>query len=98
VESKTQSDEAKANAKILKAMMICIVAFFIMSFPLGVIRLIKIYQEKNAEKVPEFFTLSTTFFQFFSSCVNPMIYGFFRKDFRDAYARIWKNIKKYLSF
>lgn len=93
---KEQSEESKANAKILKAMLICIVAFFMCSFPLGVVRITKIFHETAPIPIPGLMSLSTTMFQFLSSCVNPLIYGLFRKDFKDAYAKILKNIKNKL--
>jgi len=86
--------EAKANARILKAMVIVIVSYFVLTFPVAFIRVIKVLSGPKgvAKYIPPFATFVSTILQFAASITNPLIYGLFRKDFREAYGRIFKKL------
>jgi hypothetical protein len=86
--------EAKANARILKAMVIVIVSYFVLTFPVAFIRVVKVLSGPKgiAKYIPDIATFVSTILQFSASIVNPLIYGLFRKDFREAYTRIFKKL------
>ncbi|XP_035702666.1 rhodopsin isoform X1 [Folsomia candida] len=94
-----QDAKSKANSKVLKAMIIVILSFFTLTFPSALIKILKVIGGKDGpvKYIPNIFTTFTTFLQLSASIVNPFIYGLFRKDFRDAYAKLWKQMKQALN-
>jgi hypothetical protein len=95
----TDKDAGKANAKILKAMIIVIASFFGLTFPSALIKIFKVLggEEGPIRYIPTFVTTITSLLQLAASICNPFIYGLFRKDFRDAYAKLWKKFKQQLN-
>jgi len=93
-ENEEEKEIAKMNAGILKAMVIIIVVYFVLTFPVACLRIAKLVSGPDgfARLLPGWVTLLISFFQFCSSIVNPLIYGLLRKDFKDAYGRIWKHL------
>ncbi|XP_021953110.1 uncharacterized protein LOC110849937 [Folsomia candida] len=93
--NKETKTEAKANSKILKAMIIVIASYFVLTFPSGCVKVSKVLggEKGPARFIPGWFTTTTSLLQLSASIVNPLIYGLFRKDFRQSYARTWKKVR-----
>jgi len=73
-------------------MLVVVAAFFTLSFPIVIIRFTKsLFLTLEGEGFPPFLTTIGTVAQISASVINPLIYGIFRKDFRDAFKKIGKN-------
>jgi hypothetical protein len=90
--SAADAKEASVNKKILQAMMVVVWSFIILNFPVALIRLIKALLPPETSKFPVWSTTLFQVFQFMASVVNPLIYGLFRKDFRNAFTNIFKKM------
>ena len=78
---------AKATRKTLRSLLIVVLCFFICMTPFCVTKLLKVILADSA--VPGYANEISTLFQYMSSVVNPFIYAIFRKDFRDAFYKIF---------
>lgn len=87
--------EALANARILKSMIVVVATFFALSLPITTFRTFKAilgYFGYAPDKFPVVITMVMLICQILASIVNPLIYGLFRKDFRDAFFKLYKQV------
>lgn len=85
-----------SSNRILKGMLTVISAYFLLTFPVALIRVVKLLSGPDglAQHIPGWLTFLCSFLQFSASIVNPMIYGLLRKDFRNSYRRVLRKILK----
>jgi hypothetical protein len=75
--------QQSASAKAVRSLLIVVLAYFICMTPFSVTKLIKVTVVEPI--LPGFVNVTSSIFAFASSVVNPLIYGIFRRDFRQAF-------------
>lgn len=96
VSSELQRRAFQSHRRVLRSILIVVAVFFICMTPFCVTKLIKIIVQ-TPDFVPGWLNLLATVVQFLSSAVNPFIYGFFRPDFKRAFLRVFRNVRRTLT-
>lgn len=75
------------RSKIVWSLLVVVLAYFICTTPFSVTKLIKvIVNDKNF--IPGPINLTASLLGYVASAINPLIYGIFRRDFRNAYKQL----------
>ncbi|XP_041352705.1 alpha-2Db adrenergic receptor-like [Gigantopelta aegis] len=77
--------------KAIKSLLIVIVMYFLCMTPFSLTKLYKVASQKE-KSLPGYLNLVSSIIAYLSSAVNPLIYGIFRKDFRQAYKLIFRKL------
>jgi hypothetical protein len=90
--SDRQSSSAnKSLRKTIKSLLIVVVTFFVCMTPFCMTKLLKVITS-NPTFVPGHVNTMSSLIQYFASAANPLIYGIFRKDFRQAFSYQFRKL------
>lgn len=79
------------NSKIVKSLLVVVLAYFVCMTPFSVTKLIKVIVS-DPHFVPGWINTSASLIAYCSSAVNPLVYGLLRNEFRMAYKKIVRKI------
>ncbi|XP_033747252.1 histamine H2 receptor-like [Pecten maximus] len=89
----TESRKSKysQSSKVIYSLLVVVLAYFVCMTPFSVTKLIKVIVT-DTSFVPGRINTLASLVGYFSSAVNPLVYGLLRKDFKSAYKLIFKKI------
>ena len=76
--------------KAINSLLIVIIMYFVCMTPFSLTKLYKVAAQ-NEKSLPGYLNLMASIIGYLSSAVNPLIYGIFRKDFRQAYRLMFRK-------
>ena len=79
------------RAKITWSLITVVLAYFICTTPFSVTKLVKV-SATDSNIVPGPVNLVSSLLGFLASAINPLIYGIFRRDYRNAYIQLLKSM------
>lgn len=83
--------KASHRSKIVRSLLIVVLAYFICTTPFSVTKLIKVLAN-GKDPIPGPINLIAALLGYVASAINPLIYGIFRHDFRAAYKNLLYSI------
>ena len=79
--------QVSKNIKVIQSLAVVVITFFICMTPFCVTKVIKIFLSSSS--LPPYIDLASSCFAFISSASNPFIYGIFRREFRQAFKKLF---------
>ena len=83
--------ENSKSTRIVWSLLVVVFAYFICTTPFSVTKLIKVIAHTE-NFIPGPINLTASLLGYVASAINPLIYGIFRRDFREAYKRLFHTI------
>lgn len=93
-DSRTQEQNKRKiseRSKLVCSLLVVVVAYFLCTTPFSVTKLIKVIA-MDRDSIPRGINLVATLLGYVASAINPLIYGIFRRDFRNAYKHLLYSI------
>ena len=90
-QSREKSKENAISTRIVWSLLVVVFAYFICTTPFSLTKLIKVIATRE-NFIPGPINLTASLLGYVASAINPLIYGIFRRDFRQAYKRLFQFV------